>query len=74
MADPAPTKPNPVRLHAKKVRSAANTSLAIEPVLGTTTGASGHNPENKLLLGKGYLTGRKAMPRCVVERIMSVKK
>jgi hypothetical protein len=34
-AEPAPTKPNPVRPHAKKVRSAANISRAIDPSFGT---------------------------------------
>ena len=33
MADPAPTKPNPVRAHAKNVRSVAKMSRAMDPVL-----------------------------------------
>jgi hypothetical protein len=37
-ADPAPTKPNPVRAQARKVRSAARMSRAIEPEFFTVIG------------------------------------
>lgn len=37
-----PTKPKPVRLHARKVRSAAKTSRAMDPEFSTTVWASCH--------------------------------